>query len=266
VKSLRSTVIGVDSSLSRRSEKVSTAEVNKVEVSKVEVSKVELPRPAPTAVRQLVMLLGSVLAQSLARIDLPRRPDGIEGRNGLPLVFIGNHRSLFDVLLGMRMMRRWHIPARMMVKGEFFANPFAGSLLRWLGAIPVTNGRGAKLAFDQAALALRRGESIIIMPEARIIPSHERPLGTGDLVSTLGRLVATGPCMVVVTGLVGADDVWTFGSKLPRIKPWARPSVRIRSFVLSDVHLMSSKDITSYLQHELRAIVNRMESRGTINA
>ncbi len=241
-QAIRSTVGTVETTSLRRTESVAA------------------PKAASGPVRLGIMVLGSFVAQCLARVDLPRQPDGMESRNGLPLVFIGNHRSLFDVVLGMRMMRRWKLPARMMVKADFFEKRFAGFLLRSLGAIPVSSGRGAKRAFDQAADVLRLGESIIIMPEAKIIPAHERPFGTAELVSTLGRLVALGPCMVVVTGLIGADDVWPVGARLPRIRPWARPSVRIRSFVLSDMHRLPPKEITAQLQVELRGIVNRMES------
>jgi 1-acyl-sn-glycerol-3-phosphate acyltransferase len=223
-------------------------------------SEVSLPPVAPKLIVNGMVAAGSALSRCLARIDIPRQPEGIEARNGLPLVFIGNHRSLFDILLGMRIIRRWNTPGRFMVKGEFFERRGTGAMLRVLGAIPVSNGRGAKLAFDQAAQALRSGESVVIMPEARIVPPDERPLGTGELVSTLGRLVAVGPCMVVISGLIGADDVWPVGAKRPVIRPWSRPSVRIRSFVLSDLHLLSAKEITARLQVELRDIVNRMET------
>ena len=218
------------------------------------------PRGAPRPVQRLVEHFGSGLARVLSKIDLPLLPEGFEARSGLPIVFIGNHRSLFDVLLGMRMVRRWNTPARLMVKGDFFERPGLGLLLRMLGAISVTPGRGAKRAFDQATLALRNGESIIIMPEARIVPPHERSEGTGELVSTLGRLVAVAPCMVVVSGLIGADDVWPAGSSLPRIRPWRRPRVRIRSVAIPDLHTVAHREITANLQVELRAILNRMDS------
>lgn len=220
---------------------------------------VSLPTTGPKPILTAVVMLGATLSRCLARIDIPRHPEGIEARNGLPLVFIGNHRSLFDILLGMRIIQRWKTPGRFMVKGEFFERPGLGFLLRALGAIPVNSGRGAKLAFDQAAYALRSGESVVIMPEARIVPADERPHGTGELVSTLGRLVAVGPCMVVVSGLIGADDVWPVGAKWPVLRPWERPHVRIRSFTLTDMHLLTSKEITARLQHELREIVGRME-------
>ncbi len=222
-------------------------------------SSVTVPSQAPRPIVRCVEQLGSVLAGILANIDIPRRPEGLEHGTRLPVVFIGNHRSLFDVVLGMRIMRRWNHPARLMVKGDFFDRRLTGALLRLLGAIPVTPGRGAKAAFDQAAQALRGGQSVIIMPEARVVPPEERPLGTGDLVSTVGRLVAVRECVVVVSGLVGADDVWPSGARRPRIRPWRRPSVRIRSFAIHDLHLLSPKEITARLQSELRGIVNRME-------
>ncbi len=221
---------------------------------------VELPHGAPRPVQRLVEHFGSGLARVLARVDVPRLPEGFEARNGLPIVFIGNHRSLFDVFLGMRMIRRWNTPARLMVKGDFFERPGLSLLLRLVGAISVTPGRGAKRALDQASLALRNGESIIIMPEARIVPPEERPEGTGDLVSTLGRLVAVGPCLVVVSGLVGADDVWPSGASFPRFRLWRRPRVTIRSVAIPDLHTVPPREITAHLQVELRAILSRMES------
>lgn len=209
---------------------------------------------------RIVEHLGSALARCIAHVDLPVRPEGYDEKKRLPIVFVGNHRSLFDVLLGMRMIRRWDHRARMMVKGEFFERPGLGHLLRILGAIPVTNGRGAKLAFDQAVEALKRGESVILMPEARIVHPEERPLGTGELVSTIGRLIAAAPCVVAITGLVGADVAWPSRSTRPKLRPWRRPTVTIRSYIRDDLHVMSHREITSLLTTEMRAIVNRMES------
>lgn len=230
--------------------------------SKASSADVVLPHSAPRPVVRLIEHLGSGVARLLARIEVPQAPEGFELRGDLPLVLIGNHRSLFDVLLGMRMMRRWNAPGRLMVKGDFFDRPGLGLLLRTLGAIPVVQGRGAKLAFDQAALALRNRQSIIIMPEARIVPPHERLEGTGELVSTLGRLVSSGPCMVVVTAMIGADDVWPVGASKPVIRPWRRPTVRIRSIAIRDLHELPHRDITARLQLEMRAILKRMESLG----
>jgi 1-acyl-sn-glycerol-3-phosphate acyltransferase len=154
-----------------------------------------------------------------------------------------------------------------MVKADFFDRPLTGPLLRLLGAISVGSGRSAKTAFDQAALALQQGESIVIMPEARIVPADERPLGTGDLVSTLGRLVTIRPCVVAVTGLVGADEVWPPNTNLPRIKIGRRRRVTIRSYVREGLHEMNYRQVTAQLQDELRAIVRRMEqNQGLINA
>jgi Acyltransferase len=222
---------------------------------------VELPRSAPRWVMRIVEHIGSGFARSLAHIDLPKLPEGWDQKGNLPVVFIGNHRSMFDVFIGMRMMRRWNAPARMMVKGDFFDKPVSGQLLRLLGAIPVTSGRGAKLAFDQAAEALRAGESVIIMPEARVVPTDERPLGTADLVATLGRLVAIRPCVVAVTGLIGADEVWAPFTSIPTARPWRRGLVRIRCYVQHDLHELNHRTITAQLQTELRGIVNRMEGR-----
>jgi 1-acyl-sn-glycerol-3-phosphate acyltransferase len=218
---------------------------------------VALPPAAPRWVRRLIEHVGSGAARCLARVDVPQRPEG--WRSDLPVIFIGNHRSLFDVLLGMRMVRRWNAPARFMVKADFFDRRLTGPLLSLLGAIPVGTGRSAKTAFDQASLALQRGESIVIMPEARVVPPGERPLGTGELVSTLGRLVKVRPCIVAVTGLIGADDVWPAGSMKPRIRPWRRPNVVIRSYVREGFDDLSYREITALLQDELRAIVRRME-------
>jgi 1-acyl-sn-glycerol-3-phosphate acyltransferase len=221
------------------------------------VANVELPAAAPRWVQRAIEHLGSGVARCLAKVDLPHRPDGWQ--TDLPVIFIGNHRSVFDVLLGMRMIRRWNAPARFMVKAEFFDRKLTGPLLRLLGAISVGSGRAAKTAFDQAALALAQGESIVIMPEARVVPPHERPLGTADLVSTLGRLVTVRPCVVAVTGLTGADSVWPHDANLPRLPRGRRPRVYIRSYVRRDLHVLNFRQVTAQLQDELRAIVARME-------
>jgi Acyltransferase len=221
---------------------------------------VDVPEPAPRWVVLAIEHAGSALARLIAHVDLPKRPEGYDESKSLPIVFVGNHRSLYDVVLGMRMMRRWDHSARLMVKGDFFDRPVLGQLLRALGAIPVTNGRGAKLAFDQAVEALRRGESVILMPEARIVHPEERPLGTGDLVSTIGRLISAAPCYVAITGLIGADVAWPSRGMFPSTRPWKRrPVVTIRSYIRNDLHVMNHKEITALLTTELRSIVTRME-------
>jgi len=83
---------------------------------------------------------------------------------GKPQIFMANHQSDFDILIVLT-----HIPGqfRWLVKKELFHIPVFGAAMKSAGYIEIdrNNREKAMQSFDQAALRIREGKSIMAFPE-----------------------------------------------------------------------------------------------------
>lgn len=89
-----------------------------------------------------------------------------EGRENLlkdtAVIYASNHRTNADPpLVGCAVPRKHAF----MAKEELFENRFFGGLIRWLGAFPVSRGKGDMGVIDKAVEALNDGRSLMIFPE-----------------------------------------------------------------------------------------------------
>lgn len=89
-----------------------------------------------------------------------------EGRENIPkdkaVIYVSNHRTNADPpLVGCATPRKHAF----MAKEELFENRFFGGLIRWLGAFPVSRGKGDMGVIDKAVEALNDGRSLMIFPE-----------------------------------------------------------------------------------------------------
>ncbi len=81
-----------------------------------------------------------------------------------PVIVSINHTSYWDVpLVGCLMPRKLHY----MAKHDLFKVPLLGSFMKWVGAFPVTRGKGDIGAIRTALEVLRQGKVIAIFPEGR---------------------------------------------------------------------------------------------------
>ena len=103
-----------------------------------------------------------------------------------PVIFTPNHpNALLDPLLMQSLLKKFRV--RFVAKAELFKIPVFGSILRSLGAIPVTRRMDVKNAdvdysefFNSCVAALKEGDSIAIFPEGRSLPQpFLAPLRTG---------------------------------------------------------------------------------------
>lgn len=91
----------------------------------------------------------------------------IEGKENLPKeggrIYASNHMSYADpVLLGMiQPNHRFSFVA----KEELFKNPVFAALIRWLGAFPVSRGKGDTGIIEEATSRLKKGRNLVIFPE-----------------------------------------------------------------------------------------------------
>lgn len=89
-----------------------------------------------------------------------------EGRENIPkdtpVIYTSNHRTNADPpLVGCAVPRRHAF----MAKEELFENKFFGGLITWLGAFPVSRGKGDMGVIDTAVERLDEGRSLLIFPE-----------------------------------------------------------------------------------------------------
>ena len=171
-------------------------------------------------------LLGTVVrlpAAFMARWDLPQVLPV-----AAPAIFAGNHRSLFDIVVGFRLFWNYRASMRIVVAGRYFDHWLMGRLLRAGGCIPMEHGRAALGGVKACLAALERGESVVIMPEGRVIPPDERTGGVGLPGAGIGILAARSDAPLALCAITGTDDVWPLGRRSPRLRLGrARPTVRV---------------------------------------
>ncbi len=145
-----------------------------------------------------------------------------------PAILTANHRSYFDAAALVMMMRDTGRTGRALVKKEIFDLPVLGPLAGALGGIRVDRGNGGKESFDRAALALRGGEIVALLPQGTI-PRGERffdPVLVGK--TGAARLAAMTRAPVIPIGIWGSDRVWPRSARLPNMLTLAHPpTVRV---------------------------------------
>ena len=163
------------------------------------------------------------LADALAHWELPKVLPV-----PAPALFAGNHRSLFDIMVGLRLFWNFGASVRIVVAKRYFDNPLMGPLLRTMGAIPLGSGRSALTGIKACLDALDRGESVVIMPEGRLTRPGERRDGVGLPAAGVGVLAARSTAPLALCAITGTDRVWSPGQRLPRLRVGSsRPTVRV---------------------------------------
>jgi len=194
----------------------------------------QLHLDAPPGVPKLLGLEPYDLVRVFGRAELfPYARFDIAGTEHIPptgpAIIVANHRSYFDVAaVGLTILRAGRKP-RSLSKKEIFDAPVLGHLARMFGQIKVDRGRGGGDALDEAALALRGGEVVVVMPEGTI--PRGRALFDPHLVGRSGaaRLAAATGVPVIPMGVWGSEKVWPRSSLLPKVTALLHPpTVRVR--------------------------------------
>lgn len=157
-----------------------------------------------------------------ARLDLPTSFSPPPGR---PLLFAGNHRSFFDILIAYAVFARLGLSSNILVRADLFERPGVGWWLRRTGCIPMS-GAVREEAEASACAALRAGHTVSIMPEGRLVPAHERPDGVAPGKAGVSRIATAAGAVVIPVAFHGTDRVWPRGAPvpIPRIR---RPKVTL---------------------------------------
>ncbi len=145
-----------------------------------------------------------------------------------PAIFAGNHRSLFDIVVGFRLFWNCRASVHIVVAKRYFDHWLMGRLLRAGGCIPMGTGRQALTGIKACLEALDRGETVVIMPEGRVIPPTERAGGVGPPGAGIGVLAARSTVPLALCAITGTDEVWPLGRRFPRLRLGRnRPTVRV---------------------------------------
>jgi 1-acyl-sn-glycerol-3-phosphate acyltransferase len=184
-----------------------------------------------TLLIRMLMLIGRILARSLARI----RVEGLEHipRRGA-VILAANHISNADPVVagswitGALGRRRIH----WLGKRELFDWPVIGWAAAHGGVHPVDRGNADAEAFRLATRILGAGYVLFVFPEGTRSPTgelQEARDGTAMLAMRTGA-------RIVPIGVNGSDAVWRKGQKLP--SPFPRRTITVRigeSFAIGDV-------------------------------
>lgn len=163
------------------------------------------------------------LIKPMARLDVP---DSIRLLRDRPILFAGNHRSLFDVFATLAVLGRFEVSSRILIRADLVDSGATGVLLRRLGSI-ATSRTNRQEAEDSAVEALQSGQTVSLMPEGRLVAPAERSvMGVGPGRPGLSRIARRSGAAVIPVAFVGTDRVWPRGG-LPRLG-LPRPEVKIR--------------------------------------
>jgi len=126
-----------------------------------------------------------------------------------PLIIAPNHVTYFDPFwVAVRVYRT----LRFMTWDRALAFPVAGTILRWLGAFPVSLENPESSAYRTSLEALRAGQALMIFPEGGRSPDGRlRPLKKGA-----ARLALRTGAAILPVVVLGGHEVWGPQLRLPR--------------------------------------------------
>ena len=151
-----------------------------------------------------------------------------------PVLFIGTHTSLFDVVAGTCVFDLWGRRPRLMIHARYFSYRPARAWLHAIEAIPVDPSRPSR-AIKEALAALDSGDDVLIMPEGRVRTADATGLLL-PLAEGAGLIAVKSGRRVVAMSAAGVDEVWPSGRRLPRIRfAGHRPMIVVRHTVLREV-------------------------------
>jgi 1-acyl-sn-glycerol-3-phosphate acyltransferase len=190
----------------------------------------------------------------------------LEGAENFPddggFVIALNHLSHLDpITAALFVYDHGRIP-RYLAKSGLFNNKVLGFYLRSAGQIPVhRESAGAIGAYDAAVAAVRRGECVIIYPEATI--TRDPDLWPMRGKSGAARIALETGCPVVPVGQWGAQEILPPYTKKPHLFPRKKITARVGPPVdLSDlaaVEPRTSAVINEATDRIMAAITHQVE-------
>jgi len=154
---------------------------------------------------------------------------------GTGFVACTNHISYADPMTIAHFLHDNHRQPRFLAKESLFRLPVIGRLIAGAGQIPVLReSADAGKAFSAAVEAVRRGECVVVYPEATLT----RDPGLWPMRGKTGaaRIALSTGCPVIPIAQWGAQDILAPYGKRPHLLPrhtvhvWAGPPVDLSAF------------------------------------
>jgi 1-acyl-sn-glycerol-3-phosphate acyltransferase len=208
-------------------------------------------------VSRAVTVISRAVVPLIASVEIDDLDIIPEHRKGV--IIAANHRSLFDLVVGLIAFRHWRIRPYVLVREDLFEMPVAGWLLRSVGGIPAGPKHGVK-ALMQSLRLLDNGGIVIVMPEGRVPREAERVDGLADLMPGVGRLASAKGTPVLLVGLVNTDVAWPPGSAMPQfhLRKSRRPRILISADWLRVDKGTAEAEVMTAISGGLRAVLRRL--------
>ena len=139
----------------------------------------------------------------------------VSGQDHIPrtggVLIAANHSSYLDIpILGCALPRQASFIGRM----DLFSG-IVGTILRYLGWIPIRRERVDRKAFDEAVARLKAGRVVVIYPEGTRSPDGRLQPGKPGI----GMIAAAAGCPVVPALLEGTYEALPPGASWIRVRP-----------------------------------------------
>jgi 1-acyl-sn-glycerol-3-phosphate acyltransferase len=184
------------------------------------------------------------------------------GREHVPatggVILAVNHISYVDPFVVAHFVYEAGRAPRFLAKASLFRLPLVGRVVSGAGQIPVHRYTdNASTALEDATAALRRGEAVVIYPEGTVT----RDPRTWPMRARTGvaRLALESGAPVVPVAQWGAQEVLSYGEKLPRLLPrktmrfLAGPPVDVSGYARREPTARVLREVTDLTMARVRA-------------
>ncbi|MDH3754910.1 MAG: 1-acyl-sn-glycerol-3-phosphate acyltransferase, partial [Acidimicrobiia bacterium] len=142
---------------------------------------------------------------------------------------------------------------RVVVASEWFERRSTGWALRAAGALPIDRS-DPSTQYAAARRVLDAGIPILVLPEGQLSGDPTDPTSVGVFKTGAARLALHCNSPVWPLAIVGADDVWPIGNRLPRLNPFRRRCV----LVLGAEELLTVEGDRRLATEQIRTAVVRL--------
>lgn len=130
-----------------------------------------------------------------------------------PYILLSNHRSMFDIPLGLHLFSKLRIRPLIFVSARFINSVPGLRRIPWeqFDVLRVERGEaGREQAVGLALEALRDGTCVAIMPEGRV--RREADPQDGAIGTSAASIATFSRAPIVIVCGAGSEDVWTGGN------------------------------------------------------
>lgn len=165
------------------------------------------------------------------------------------VLLVSNHQSFLDPpLIGVQLRRK----ASYLAKSGLFENPVFGWIIRNCNAFPVRQGEGDVGAVKETIRRLREGHMLTVFPEGgRSEDGELQPILNGAAL-----VVRKAQVPIVPIAIEGSFKAWPKHRKI-----WQRSPVRVLIGKPAVVHDMKAKEITEFIDQQIRELFIELRRR-----